>query len=196
MKRVEPVCIDLLRHGETEGGARYRGATDDRLTANGWKQMWAAANAAADWTHVVASPLARCVEFARALVLRHSLPLHIDARLREIDFGVWEGLTADEIMQRWPNAYARFLQDPWRHGPPAGESMSQLEGRVLAAWRELVAESRPALLISHGGPVRMILYHVLGLPRRELLRVEVPLGSMHRLVLNASGKPPQRRTPP
>lgn len=195
-KPADPVYIDLLRHGESEGGdARYRGVTDDRLTAAGWRQMWAAVNGTAGWTRVATSPLARCVEFARAFAQRDALQLHIDARLRELDFGAWEGLTADEIAARWPDAYARFLDDPWNHGPPAGESVAHLQERVLAAWREAVAASRPMLLISHGGPLRLILCHVLGLPRGELLRVDVPLASRHRVAAKVSDELTERRMP-
>ncbi len=183
--RLDPI-------GETEGGARYRGVTDDRLTAAGWQQMWAAVGEVARWTQVVTSPLARCAEFARALAQRYSLELRVDARLRELDFGVWEGLTADDIARRWPDAYARFLEDPWIHGPPGGESAARLQVRVLAAWRELMAQPRPTLLISHGGPLRMILCHVLGLPRRELLRLPVPYGGLHRLTVDARGESPRR----
>lgn len=191
-KPADSVYIDMLRHGETQGGARYRGLTDDRLTATGWQQMQTAVETRAGWTQVVTSPLARCAEFACILAHRHSLPVHVDARLREIDFGAWEGRTADDIARRWPGAYARFLADPWAQGPPAGESMGHLEARVLTAWSELVAQRRSVLLISHGGPLRLILCRALALPRRELLRLPLPHGAMHRLRVAPNRQSSQR----
>lgn len=182
---TERVHILLLRHGETEGGARYRGATDDRLTATGWRQMQAAVATETGWTQLVSSPLARCTEFARALAQERSVRLRVDPRWREIDFGDWEGLTAEEIARRWPQDYARFLSNPWAHGPPAGESMHDFEQRVLAAWRELLAECRPTLLVSHGGPLRIVLCHALGLPRAEFLRLQIPHGAIYRLTVPA-----------
>ena len=55
--------VDLLRHGEVEGGERYRGSTDDALSARGWEQMRAAVGDACAWTGIVSSPLKRCAEF-------------------------------------------------------------------------------------------------------------------------------------
>ena len=59
--------IDLIRHGEPEGGRRYRGATDDPLTAAGWRQMEAAV-AGLSWQRIYSSPLVRCADFARHLI--------------------------------------------------------------------------------------------------------------------------------
>jgi hypothetical protein len=59
--------IDLLRHGEVEGGVRFRGSTDHPLTAEGWAQMWAAVGTDIHWDRIVTSPLTRCADFARAL---------------------------------------------------------------------------------------------------------------------------------
>lgn len=182
MKRVKPVYIDLLRHGEPEGGARYRGVTDDRLTAAGWRQMRAAAGEVARWTRVATSPLARCAEFARALAQRHSLELHVDARLRELDFGAWEGLAADDVIRRWPGAFAHFLEDPWEYGPPAGETVARLQARVLAAWRDVLGTRRGTLIVTHGGPIRLILGHVRRLTHEQLLQTEVPYGALYPLV--------------
>lgn len=172
--RGEFIHIDLLRHGETAGGARYRGVTDDPLTAAGWAQMWSAVDSDVHWEGVISSPLVRCAEFARALAKRHSLPLRLDARLREMDFGAWEGRTAAELLEKEPNALARFWQNPLNHPPPHGEPLQHVQSRVLAAWREVTARRRPVLLISHGGPLRVILCHTLGHPLERMLEIDVP----------------------
>lgn len=175
--------ISLLRHGEAEGGARYRGVTDDPLTATGREQMWAAVGDECRWDSIVSSPLARCAEFARALAQHHSLPLRLDDRLREMNFGAWDGQTAAKIMQTDADALGRFWNDPWRHHPPGGESLAQLRSRVLDAWHDIVNEHRSALVITHGGPIRVILCEMWRHPVERLLEIEVPLGSLRRVMV-------------
>jgi alpha-ribazole phosphatase len=123
----------------------------------------------------------RCADFARVLAQRRSLPLHIDERLREIDFGTWESRSAAELMETEPNALARFWQDPWNNRPPSGEPLPQMRSRVLAAWHEIIAKQRSVLLISHGGPIRVILCHLQGHPLDRLLEIDVPHAALHRL---------------
>ena len=175
--------ISLLRHGETEGGARYRGITDDPLTATGREQMWAAVGAECRWDSIVSSPLMRCAEFARALAQHHSLPLRLESRLREMNFGAWDGQTAAEIMQTDAEALQRFWNDPWRHGPPGGESLAQLRTRVLDAWHDIVNEFRSTLVITHGGPIRLILCELWRYPDKRLLDIEVPIASLRRALV-------------
>lgn len=171
---MQTTLISLLRHGETEGGARYRGSTDDALSPRGWEQMWAAVGEEG-WERIVASPLARCAAFAQALAERRGIPFEIDERLREMHFGAWEGRTAIEIMAEDADALARFWQNPAVYPPPDGEPLADFQARVLAAWREIVrasAEQR-VLLVSHGGPIRVVLCEIKQHPVERLLELEV-----------------------
>lgn len=172
----------LLRHGEAEGGAKYRGVTDDRLTDRGWDQMWGVAGDATPYDIVLTSPLVRCADFAHAFARHRRLPLAIDSRWRELDFGAWEGRTANEILQTEPGAFERFLRDPWNNHPPGGEPLHAMQARVLAAWKEVVARGCSVLLVTHGGPIRIVLCHVFGIAPTELLHIQVAHASMHRLV--------------
>lgn len=168
------MLIGLLRHGEVQGGARYRGTTDDPLTAAGWQQMWAAVGDSARWERIVASPLARCAHFARALARQRSIPLKLDARVAEMHFGAWEGQTPAEILAAQPQALARFWDDPAAHAPPGAEPLARFAGRVLGAWHEIVCgHAARVLLITHGGVIRVILCHVLRLPVQRLLHLDV-----------------------
>ncbi len=168
--------IDLLRHGEVEGGERYRGSTDDALTPRGWEQMRAAVGDACPWTRIISSPLQRCAEFAVELAERHSLPLELDARLREIHFGAWEGKTAAELFAACPEHLARFWNDPVNHPPPEAENLLSFETRVLAVWREYsaLASRERVLMITHGGVIRVIVGHMQGLAWPERLGMKVP----------------------
>jgi len=180
------VDIDLLRHGETEGGQRYCGTTDILLTAAGWDQMWGTVGNECHWDVVVSSPLKRCAEFARALAQRHSLELQIDERLREMHFGAWEGRNAAELMQTDADNLTRFWRDPVRHSPTDGESVVALQSRVMAAWRDATAQCRAALIVTHGGPIRTILCHLRGVSLAESLQIDVPLASLWHMQIQTA----------
>lgn len=183
--------VDLLRHGETEGGSGFRGSTDDRLTALGMEQMWAAVSGKGRWERIVASPLRRCAEFARALAQRLDMPLEIEDRLREIHFGTWEARTAEEVASCDPDGLRRFWADPLRHPPPGAEFLSAFEARVLSGWNDQLrshAGSR-VLFVTHGGPIRAILGQVHRIPWTDLLRLDLPPASLThvRVQLTADG---------
>jgi broad specificity phosphatase PhoE len=175
--------IDLLRHGETVGGNRYRGSIDDALTPPGWAAMRAALGEERGWNRIVSSPLRRCADFARDLAQRHGLPLDIDARLREIHFGDWEGKTASDLLAADPEAVTRFWNDPVNHPPPGAENLLAFQTRVLHAWHEIAAQhaGERLLIVTHGGPIRIILGQVNGLSVLESLRLEVPHAHLSRL---------------
>jgi broad specificity phosphatase PhoE len=183
-------CVDLLRHGAVEGGERYLGSTDDALSARGWEQMRAAVGDACPWTHIISSPLKRCAEFAAELAQRHTQPLTLDTRLREIHFGTWEGQTAIELLASHPEHIARFWNDPLNHPPPEGEPLPVFEARVLAAWNELLARhvGKRVLIILHGGPIRTIIGHIHGLTWPARLGIEVPHASIRSLQVPVAGE--------
>lgn len=176
MRATRVTRIDLLRHGETVGGRCYRGSIDDALTPRGRAAMQAALDAACGWDRIVSSPLRRCADFARDLAQRLALPLALDARLREIHFGDWEGQTASELLASDPEALTRFWQDPVNHPPPGAEDVRALEARVLHAWEELARRycGERVLVVMHGGPMRIILGRVQQLSLAASLRLDVP----------------------
>lgn len=183
--------IDLLRHGEPVGGAKYRGRIDDPLSARGWSEMWTAVGDHRPWDGVVSSPLSRCSAFAQALGTRHGLPVAAELRFREISFGDWEGRTAEELMRSDPDILLRFWRDPIAHPPPGAESLSSFRERVLAAWSQLIArhQGKHLLLVCHGGVIRMIVSQVLEMPTNRMFRLVVPTASMTRIRVE-HGDPP------
>ncbi len=104
--------IDLIRHGEPEGGTRFRGWQDDPLSEQGWSQMRQAVGEHNPWQQIISSPLLRCAAFAAELSGRLELPMTTEGRLQEIGFGEWEGRRAAELYQESPDAVGNFWRDP------------------------------------------------------------------------------------
>ncbi|CAH0272487.1 histidine phosphatase family protein [Pseudomonas mediterranea] len=175
--------LDLLRHGETELGGGLRGSLDDALTARGWEQMHAAVATDGPWDRLVSSPLQRCARFAEQLGSRLNLPVHLDADLQELHFGAWEGRSAAALMDTDAEALGRFWADPYAFTPPDGEPVLAFSTRVLAAVERLHAAyaGQRVLLVSHGGVMKLLLAQARGLPREQLLNVEVTHGARFSL---------------
>lgn len=175
--------LDLMRHGEPVGGRRYRGQIDDPLSEKGWAQMQAAVGDTVPWTRVVSSPLRRCCAFAETLAERHDLPLALDARLKEVGFGEWEGKSAAEIEQEAPGTLARFKADPLNARPQGAEPLAVFHARVAAALEDLLAQhaGQHVLLVGHAGVMRMALAWALHIPLEHAYRIEVAAASLTRL---------------
>ncbi|SDA87119.1 alpha-ribazole phosphatase [Pseudomonas sp. NFACC15-1] len=179
--------LDLLRHGETELGGGLRGSLDDALTARGWEQMHTAVAQGGPWDRLVSSPLQRCARFAEQLGARLNVPVHLDKDLQELHFGAWEGRSAAALMETDAEALGRFWADPYSFTPPDGEPVLEFSRRVLAAVGRLHAAyaGQRILLVSHGGVMRLLLAQARGLPREQLLNVEVGHGALFALQVSS-----------
>jgi len=182
--------LDLLRHGETELGGGLRGSLDDALTATGWTQMRAAVLQQGPWDRLVSSPLQRCARFAEELGERLNLPVSLEKDLQELHFGAWEGQSAAALMDTDAEGLGLFWADPYGFTPPDGEPVSDFSRRVLGAIARLhqAYAGQRVLLISHGGVMRLLLAQARGLPREQLLNVEVGHGGLFRLQVAAGGQ--------
>ncbi|MDR2821134.1 MAG: histidine phosphatase family protein [Desulfovibrio sp.] len=173
--------ILLVRHGALPPNPerRFTGALDIPLSDAGRAQIRALGRelsaAARDVTAIVASDLARCRETA-ALLARHigrDIPLHTDAALREINLGLWQGLTPAEVERAFPGQYAQRGQDMAGFCPPEGESFFCVQRRALAAlerWRKRCPDGI-LLVAAHAGVNRTLLARYLALPLAELQRI-------------------------
>ncbi|MGE1177124.1 alpha-ribazole phosphatase family protein [Pseudomonas sp. BW7P1] len=181
--------LDLLRHGETELGGGLRGSLDDALTEQGWTQMREAVIGQGPWHRLVSSPLQRCARFAEELGRQLGLPVSQDKDLQELHFGSWEGQSAAALMETDAEALGLFWADPYGFTPPRGEPVAEFSARVLAAITRLHAAhaGERLLLVSHGGVMRLLLARARGLPREQLLNVEVAHGALFSLVVEADG---------
>ena len=164
--------IDLLRHSEVLGGSCYRGITDDPLTNKGWQQMQDKLGCNKHWDVIISSPLSRCHNFAKLLSSELQLALVTTPAFQEIDFGDWEGKTAEQIDAQ---LLSQFYADPVNFSPPNGEPFNDFQQRILVAWQALLEaqQGKRILLITHAGVIRIILAHSLGLDIQHSFRLKI-----------------------
>jgi probable phosphoglycerate mutase len=149
--------ILLARHGETDWNLqrRVQGHSDTPLNDTGHAQARALADELADepLDAVYSSDLARAHETARTVAERKGLPVTALPELREKHFGTWEGLTDQQVWERYPES----LQGQWGDG----ETSEEVSRRVLAALRTIAADhpGGRVLVVAHGGPLRLVLKH-------------------------------------
>lgn len=185
--------IDLLRHGEAEGGIRLRGLTNDPLSLEGRKQMWRAVGAEWPWSRIITSPLSRCSDFAAEIGRMARASVEVEACLRELDFGDWDGRDIAEVWDENPDLAAAFWRNPFATTPPHGEAPAEMKQRVLQWWTQLLSglESGAHLLVvTHGGPLRVLIGEVLALPDQALSRIETPHACLSRIRIPAGGWEP------
>ena len=167
----------LVRHGQTVWHAenRYAGRSDVALTPRGLEQaaqlaVWAqTAGLAAVWS----STLSRARITAEACSKAAGLPLEVDARLCELDFGEGEGLTSAEMTQRFPEARAAFLDDPAGHPLPGGEDPVVAANRFTECLQEIAANlpDGRVLVVAHSSAIRLALCRLIGVPLSEYRRL-------------------------
>lgn len=167
----------LVRHGETIWHAenRYTGHSDIPLTSRGHEQAqqlaaWAKqARLDALWV----SPLARARDTAAPVAQSTGLEPHVDARLREIDFGRGEGLTTAQMRERFPDALAAFHRDPADHHLPGGEHPADAVTRAKQCLYE-IHQAHPdgrVLIVGHSTLNRLLVCHLMGLPLSQYRRL-------------------------
>jgi broad specificity phosphatase PhoE len=179
--------IVLIRHGETEGSSsvRFHGSGDVPLSDEGRAQMREVASKLPidHYDLVVASPLRRAWESAR-IVARHA-PVRLESDLREIDFGRWEGLTAQEIGERDPILYADWRSRAGGFEFPGGEKRSEFRARVAAGLERLLdSGAHTALVVAHKGVMRTIAELLTG----QRLEADLPVGGHVQLSCGADDR--------
>jgi broad specificity phosphatase PhoE len=166
----------LTRHGETDWNRerRWQGQADTDLNEAGRQQArtLAARLAAEPVAAVYSSDLRRAYETATIVASPHGIGVAVDPRLREIDFGEWEGLTTPEIHSRYAEFVATWPPDDGAPFP-GGETYVAMGDRVVAALGE-IARRHPdsvVVVVLHGGPIRGALAHAAGISYGEQRRL-------------------------
>ena len=185
----------LVRHGETAWNAegRIQGHADEPLNEMGryQAQRLAARLSVVAFVAAYTSDLSRARETMESILAGHK---HVRQEaihdLREISHGAWEGLTYQEVLERFPDVYRRrFAVDDSMFAPPGGESMADLLQRVSVFINRLRTETEYAagedniLIVSHGGPLRALLLHLLDLSVACFWHYSPALGSVSIVAL-------------
>ncbi len=185
MKETE---IILIRHGETEWNSQQRmqGHSNSDLSSVGQAQI----QALGQWMknvpfdHIYSSDSLRAKQTAEAITQFSGHELKIDLRLREKNLGVFEGLTSEEARERHPEVFRLFKTAGSKYVIDEGESTQQLQDRAL----EIVDEIRikhpeeRVLLVTHGGFIRVVMKHSLGLSLETSTRFLIRNTGVFRLV--------------
>ena len=181
-----PRRVIVLRHGETDHNAAriWQGHLDTPLSDRGIAQADAVGTAIAALSpdRIVSSDLARARLTAQSVGRACGIPVALDPRFREIDVGAWQGLTASEVADRWPE-----VQDALARGEDArrgdhGETVAEVADRVGDALTEHLETLGPGecLVVStHGASGRTAAAWLVGLEHDLAWRVLGALGNCH-----------------
>ncbi|MFC6316922.1 bifunctional RNase H/acid phosphatase [Corynebacterium gerontici] len=190
---TEATRLLLLRHGQTAMSAqrRYSGRGNPPLTELGQQQAAAAAQhlgARGGIDAIVASPLERCQQTAKAVADVLGLTVHTIDALQEMDFGDWDGLSFAEARAADPELHEQWLRDP-NVAPPGGESLSQVFRRVKKARAHIAETFGPGtiLVVSHVTPIKSVLREALGAPGTMFHKMHLDLASLSIAEFYADG---------
>jgi len=195
-KQTTAFRLWLVRHGTTIWNAegRFCGASDPPLSPAGQEQAhWLAQQLQTTaLTAIYSSDLQRARQTAE-LIGSQRLPVQSTALWRELAFGDWEGLTYAEIVAL-PEHDLRFFTDPLHFAPPSGESLMDLSRRVrqgltllVDAAHSVVQAGKPLhdfVLVSHAGPLRVLLCQLLHVPVVYQWQFQLAPGSLSALDLS------------
>ncbi len=176
------MTLDLLRHGEPEGGRLYRGnLINDPLSEKGWQQMQASTHGK-HWDFIATSPMRRCQAFAQYLSEKQHIKMQVFDALKEIGFGDWQGRSAQEIGQ---SKVDQFKQNPLENQPLGAENLYDFQSRVLSVLEKTTQQhtNSSVLIVAHAGVIRVIKSHLLNLPIEKMFTIEVPSASCERFKL-------------
>jgi broad specificity phosphatase PhoE len=138
----------------------------------------------------VSSDLSRAYDTAR--VIRGDLPLERDPRWREFAFGEWEGLTWDEIVERWPDLASHGSVTARLYTPVGGESFECVRARVSQAITDIRSRGcAHALVVTHAGPLHAMLHTFFGERQAEMaeaLAVRFSPASVTRVDVDEHGR--------
>ncbi len=178
----------LIRHGHTVWNGpplRFQGQMDSSLSENGRSEAIALGKRMPyQPDRVISSPALRCRQTVACLFNRK--PDAIEPRCIEIGLGWMEGLLATEAAERDPTAVRTWQEAPWEGAPWGGESLADLQDRVVAGVTDIVAGIEPGervFLAVHGGVLRTLVCYVNDLPLSEY--TNIPMANLSLFVLAA-----------
>ncbi len=188
--------VYLIRHGETEGAdaRRYKGHIDVPLSENGIEQVrrlseyistGAGARRAVPLQAIYCSGLSRAQKSAEIIAEPFGLKPVVVEDLKERSFGVWEGMSFDEIKEQYPDAFTAWAENPLKFSPMEGESTLDVKDRALRVFNEITEKHNgdSIAIVAHGGINRVILCELLGIPLENIFRIEQDFSALNVIEL-------------
>jgi alpha-ribazole phosphatase len=183
---MNTVKIYLVRHGEIliDSEKRYIGQIDLPLNENGRKQAARLRDqlSRVKLDRIICSDLARAVTTASIIGEKQESQLEVKKELREIDMGVWDGMTFASVRRSYPGEYEKRGSDLINYRPPGGESFAQCAARVLPVIDDaLQVTVGKILIVGHAGVNRLIICRALGLPMTGMFDIKQDYGCLNIL---------------
>ena len=155
----------LVRHGETDWNKklRYQGHRDIGLNPTGVEQAHQAGEKLKEYAPeaLYASDLTRTMQTAGIIGDILGLAPEMDPRLREINFGEWEGKTYPEVLELFPQEVKMWRECPLEAQVPGGETLREVLVRMMGALKDICARNKGnVVVVTHGGPIRLVLCHM------------------------------------
>ena len=166
--------VIFIRHGQTEWNVtgRYQGQSDVQLSEEGRQQaVKLAENFPVERVDAIyASDLQRAMVTAETIAKQFGLSVQAEPAFRELSFGDWEGLTYQQIVDKWEDAMANFLQHPDILEIPGGESFPVVQQRAMKRLNELIEkhDGQTIVVVAHGAVLRTMLTAALHMPLQYL----------------------------
>jgi len=186
--------IHLIRHGQVAGHdqKRYNGQTDVALTDLGIEQYHQLKARLTDSpiSACYTSDLTRCVTGANIICEQFGIEPVRRRELRELNIGIWEGLTWQEIQTSWPGEWQARLADLVSYRVPQGENLLDVESRVMPVISEIVERhhGQELLVVGHGGVNRIVLLNAIGAPLASMFNIEQNYGCHNIIDYYADGR--------
>jgi len=174
----------LIRHGQSTWNQQHRiqGQLDPPLSELGRRQaaLLGARLAARRFAGLYASDLKRAFETAEVVGAAIHLEPEPRTSLREVFLGEWEGLTTEEIAERYPEAWASWVEEPQWDLVPGGEGQAAFDRRVAAAMDGILRlhPQGDVLVVTHGGVIQVALHRIVGKPSRGLFPFKIQNASI------------------
>lgn len=186
--------ICFIRHGETDWNVarRIQGQTDVPLNETGERQALAMAHSAAhhEFHAIYSSDLQRARTTAEKLAERRGLEIRLLPQLRERHFGIFEGITAAEGAQRYPEAHSKYLARDVEYNFENGEGMTAFAARVAAAVDEMTRHHAGQVVaaVTHAGVLDILYRKATGRPLHTPRDFAIPNCALNWFRFDENGK--------
>ena len=186
MNRNNRTRLFLIRHGDTideETKRVFKGTSDIPLSDKGRARLQKASQFLThfNFDHIYTSALSRCIESGNIIAAQHNMKTEIADAFNEINFGIWEGRSFEEIDEENPTEFRRWVKDPDIHTPPQGEPLVNAQLRSVGIFKEMINRHRGQniAIVTHAGILRLIFASILGMKISAIFRIAQDYGCIN-----------------